>query len=262
MIEQVLRLCLPLKNSPFVIQSTYVLSPTSILTPYSTMAEQQRREFFKTAGAAIGAAGIGSLAWSSANAQDAAAKPRKIIAINGSHRAGKTCAQSLGIVLEAIKATDPTLQTELVELAPLNFGMLVVGGPQEPDDLDPVIAKIVDPSCVGLVVASPIYMGLPSARLVSMLVRMQPLRRNWQLKNKIIGLVAVASGRNGGQETILQSLMKSFVAQQMILAVDGVPSSHWGATLWNQNDSVMEDAYGIGTAKNLGARVAELAKLV
>ena len=225
------------------------------------MAEQ-RREFFKTAGAAIGAAGISTLAWSSANAQAVAARPRKIIGINGSHRAGKTCSQSIGVVFEGINAADPTLETELIELAPLNFGMLVVGGTQEPDDLDPIIAKIVDPSCVGLVVASPVYMGLPSAKLVSMLVRMQSLRRTWALKNKIIGLVGVAGGRNGGQETILQGLMKSFVAQQMILAVDGVPTSHWGATLWNQNDSIMADEYGMNTAKNLGARVAELAKLV
>jgi len=226
------------------------------------MTEQPRREFLKTASAAIGAAGVGTLAWSSAFAQDDAGKKRKIIAINGSHRAGKTCAQALGVVLESIKGADPTLETELIELAPLNFGMLVVGGTQEPDDLDPVIAKIADPNCVGLVVASPAYLGLPAARLVSMIVRTQPLRRNWQLKNKIIGLVAVAGSRNGGQETVLQTLMKSFVAQQMILAVDGVPSSHWGATLWNRNDSIMEDEYGIGTAKNLGIRVAELTKLV
>jgi len=226
------------------------------------MAEQQRREFFKTAGAAIGAAGVGTLAWSSANAQVAGVGTRKIIGINGSHRVGKTCAQSIEVVFEGIKAADSTLETELIELAPLDFGMLVVGGTQEPDDLDPVIAKIADPSCVGLVVASPVYMGLPSAKLVSMLVRMQSLRRAWALKNKIIGLVAVAGARNGGQETILQGLIKSFVAQQMILAVDGVPTSHWGATLWNQNDSIAADEYGKGTARNLGARIAELAKLV
>ena len=226
------------------------------------MAEQQRREFFKTAGAALGVAGVGTLAWSSANAQAAAAMPRKIIGINGSHRVGRTCAQSIEVVFEGIKAADPTLVTELIELAPLNFGMLVVGGTQEPDDLDPVIAKIADPSCVGLVVASPVYMGLPSAKLVSMLVRMQSFRRTWTLKNKIIGLVGVGGSRNGGQETVLQGLIKSFVAQQMILAVDGVPTSHWGATLWNQNDTITADEYGMNTAKNLGARIAELAKLV
>ena len=226
------------------------------------MSETKRRDFLKNAGVVLGStAGLGAFALSAA-AQDGTAKKRKIIGISGSHRTGKTCAQSLGIVFEAIKAADATIETELVELATLNIGMLVVGGTQEPDDIDPLFAKIVDPSCAGLVIASPVYNGLPSARLVALVSRLSPLRRTWALKNKIIGLVAVAGGRNGGQETILQGMMKAFVAQQMILAVDGVPSSHWGATLWNRNDSIMEDEYGIGTAKNLGTRVAELVKLV
>ena len=227
------------------------------------MAEQQRRDFLRTAGTALGgAAAIGTLAWSSALAQGSAGPKRKIIAINGSHRAGKTCSQALGIVLEAIKGADPTFETELVELSELNIGLLVVGGPQPPDDIPALFEKIVDPSCAGLVVASPVYNGLPSARLVAMVSRLSPLRSAWALKNKIIGLVAVAGARNGGQETVLQGMMKAFVAQQMILAVDGVPSSHWGATLHNRNDSIAEDEYGIGTAKNLGARVAELAQLM
>ncbi len=222
------------------------------------MSETQRREFLKAAGAA----GIGVLAWSSVAAQDGAAKKRKIIGINGSHRAGKTCAQALGAVFEAINVADPNLDTELVELASLKIGLPLVGATPEPDDLDPLLAKIADPNCVGLVVASPVYFGLPSARLVALIDRLSPLRKVWALKNKVIGLVAVAAGRNGGQETVLHGMMNAFVAQQMLLAVDGVPSSHWGATLWNQKDSVMEDEYGLGTAKNLGARIVELAKLV
>ena len=225
------------------------------------MSETQRRHFLKTAGTALGAAGIGALAWSAASAQDGADKKRKIIGINGSHRAGKTCAQSLGVVFEAIKAADPSLETELVELASVKVGFAL--DTQEPDGIDALFKQITDASCAGVVVASPIYCGLPSARITSLINRMSSLRNPvWGLKNKIIGLVAVASARNGGQETILQAMMNAFVAQQMILAVDGVPSSHWGATLWNRGDSIAEDEYGIGTAKNLGTRIAELAKFV
>ena len=225
------------------------------------MSETKRRDFLKTAGVALGGT-AGVFAMSSAIAQDGATKKRKIIGINGSHRAGKTCAQSLEVVLEAIKAADASLETELVELASLKIGLPVVGGTQEPDDLDPLFAKIVDPSCVGLVIASPVYFGLPSARLVAFIDRFSPLRRVWTLKNKILGLVAVAGNRNGGQETVLHGMCHAFVAQQMILAVDGTPTSHWGATMWNQKDSIAEDEFGISTAKNLGTRVAELAKMV
>ena len=227
------------------------------------MSETQRRDFLKTAGTALGAAGVGVFSLSSVAAQDGTAKKRKIIGINGSHRAGKTCAQAIGVVFEAIRAADPSLETELVELASLKVGFVLDAGTKEPDGIDALFKQITDPNCVGVVVASPIYCGLPSARLVSLINRMSSLRNPvWALKNKIVGLVAVAGARNGGQETILQGMMNAFVAQQMILAVDGVPSSHWGATLWNQKDSIMEDEYGIGTAKNLGTRIAELAKLV
>jgi len=230
--------------------------------PKSTMSETPRRDFLKTAGTALGAAGIGVLSMSSAAAQDGAAKKRKIIGINGSHRAGKTCAQALNVVFEAIKAADPTLETELVELASVKVGF-ALDSPSEPDGIDALFKQITDPSCVGVVAASPIYCGLPSARMTSLINRMSALRNPvWGLKNKIIGLVAVAGARNGGQETILQAMMNAFVAQQMILAVDGVPTSHWGATLWNQGDSIEADTYGVGTAKNLGTRIAELAKLV
>ena len=226
------------------------------------MSETKRRDFLKTAGVALGGT-AGMFAASSALAQDGTAKKRKIIGINGSHRAGKTCAQAIGVVFEAIKAADASLETELVELASLKMGWQIVGGQQEPDDLDSLFKQIIDPGCVGIVVASPIYCGLPSARLTTLVNRLSAFRNpTWALKNKIIGLVAVASARNGGQETILQAMMNAFVAQQMILAVDGVPTSHWGATLMNQRDSIMEDEYGVGTAKNLGTRVAELAKLV
>ena len=233
----------------------------SNLLPLSiTMSETQRRDFLKTAGTALSAAGVGVLSLSSLAAQDGAAKKRKIIGINGSHRAGKTCAQALGVVFEAIKAADPSLETELVELASVKVGFAL--DTSEPDGIDALFKQMTDPSCAGVVVASPIYCGLPSARLTSLINRLSSLRQTWALKNKIVGLVAVAGARNGGQETILQAMMNSFVAQQMILAVDGVPTSHWGATLWNQRDSIMEDEYGIGTAKNLGTRIAELAKLV
>jgi len=230
------------------------------------MSETQRRDFLKqsalTVSTVLAASAAASTLTSSASAQDAAGQKRKIIGINTSHRAGKTCAESLKIVFDAIQAADASLETELLELATMNFGFPVVGGDQPVDDLDEVLAKITAADCVGLVVASPVYFGLPSARCVALIDRLSPIRRVWGLRNKILGLVAVASGRNGGQETVLHAMANSLVAQQMIYAVDGPPTSHWGGTLWNQGDSVAADEYGSGTARNLGTRIAELAKMV
>ena len=230
------------------------------------MSETQRRDFLRqsalTISGVLGAGVAASTLTSSATAQDAAVQKRKIIGINTSHRAGKTCAESIQIVFDAIQAADASLETEFLELATMNFGFPVVGGEQPVDDLDEVLAKITADDCVGLVVASPVYFGLPSARCVALIDRLSPIRRVWGLRNKILGLVAVASGRNGGQETVLHAMANSLVAQQMILAVDGPPTSHWGGTLWNQGDTVAADEYGSSTARNLGTRIAELAKLV
>ena len=226
------------------------------------MSETKRRDFLKHSALTLsGVLGAGALA-QNAMAQTAATQKRKIIGINTSHRAGKTCAQSLQIVFDAINAADASLETELLELATMNFGLPVVGGEQPADDLDEVLAKITAPDCAGIVIASPVYFGLPSARCVAMIDRLSPIRAAWGLKNKILGLVAVASGRNGGQETVIHALANSLVAQQMILAVDGPPTSHWGGTLWNQKDSVANDEFGAATARNLGTRIVELAKMV
>jgi len=230
------------------------------------MSETQRRDFLKQSALAVsgvlGAGAAASTLTSSARAQDAAVQKRKIIGINTSHRAGKTCAESIQIVFDAVRAADASLETEFLELATMNFGFPVAGGEQPVDDLDEVLAKITAADCVGLVVASPVYFGLPSARCVALIDRLSPIRRVWGLRNKILGLVAVASGRNGGQETVLHAMANSLVAQQMILAVDGPPTSHWGGTLWNQGDTVAADEPGGATARNLGTRIAELAKLV
>jgi len=235
-------------------------------------AQKQRRDFIKqsaltisgvlSAGVAAATVTSTAAAQTSPAAQTAAASSRKIIGINTSHRAGKTCAESLQIVLDAVRAADASLETELLELATMQFGFPVAVGDQPVDDLDAVLATITAADCVGIVVASPVYFGLPSARCVALIDRLSPIRRVWGLRNKILGLVAVAGGRNGGQETVLHAMSNSLVAQQMIFAVDGPPTSHWGGTLWNQGDTVAADEPGTATAKNLGTRIAELAKMV
>ena len=45
----------------------------------------------------------------------------------------------------------------------------------------------------------------------------------------------------------------------MIIVGDGRPSAHQGATLVNTKDDISGDEFGLGTAKDLGRRVAEVA---
>jgi multimeric flavodoxin WrbA len=225
------------------------------------MTETKRRDFIKNATLTIAGAGILTATTSNASAQSTLPKVRRMIAINGSHRTGKTCAAGLKLVLESAKVADPSLETELVELASIDFNQAVVGTDQPDDALTPLLNKIASPETVAIVVASPVYFGLPSGRCVSFFSRLQPLKRAGVFKNKVFGALASGGARNGGQETVLHALIHSALTLQVILAVDGVPTSHWGGTLWNQGDSIEQDEFGKNTAKNLGTRIAELIAL-
>lgn len=221
----------------------------------------RRRSFLKNTGLGFATALAAAVAVSPSTAEENKPVKRKIIGINTSHRPGKTSTESLRYVLDAVQKIDASFETELLELATMRFGFPVFDGTQQPDDLDGVIAKLTADDCAGFVIASPVYMGLPTARCVALLDRFQPLRKNFALKNKVCGLVAVASGRNGGQETVLHAMHNSLIAQQVLMAVDGPPTSHWGGTFWNQNDTVAGDEYGINIARNLAARIVELVKM-
>jgi len=74
------------------------------------------------------------------------------------------------------------------------------------------------------------------------------------------GVLAVGGARNGGQEQTLRAVHTAMFGQEMILVGDGRPTAHCGATLWNNKDDISQDEMGIATAKNLGRRVAEVAR--
>ncbi len=226
------------------------------------MKNDQRRNFLKKAALGIsGVAGI-SLLSQTAKAGETSIPKGKIIALNTSHRAGKTSFASLKIVLDSVQKVLPEVESEIIELANLDFGFPIFDGTQPKDDLDEVIEKITALDCRAIVIASPVYFALPTARCVAFIDRLSDMRRTWKLKNKILGLVTVANAQNSGQETVLHCLHNSLVTLQMIPAVDAPPTAHWGAALWNRTDSIEADRQGKETAINLGKRIAELIQLI
>ncbi|MGL6195946.1 MAG: flavodoxin family protein [Thermoguttaceae bacterium] len=229
----------------------------------------ERRKFIKAAGAAL-AVGAGSRL-SAEKSSLAAAEPKtkesksekRVIALCGSHRLGKTTAASLNLVLNSLKQQNPEFNTELIELANYQLSAYPVKGEPSPtDEFELISEKIASPSTVGIVFGTPVYFGCMSSLMKLTLEKFVAFRKNFDLKNKIIGAVAVGGNRNGGQEFCLQQLWTALSSQQVIFAQDAPPTSHWGATLWNQNDSIESDDFGRNTAVNLGIRIAELAKMV
>lgn len=219
-----------------------------------------RRELMGAASVAAVAGAMGTVA----SAQDAAG-PRKIIGVNCSPRKGMTTAAALELCLTAAKEQSPDIQTELVELADLSIpAYLAAGVPLKPGDKDdfPALADLLGvPGVVGIVVGSPVYFGNMSALCKAFLDRCGAFRSDgFKLSNKVAGVVAVGGSRNGGQELTIRSIQAALMCQDMIVVGDGQPSARIGATLWSQNNSIAEDEFGTGTAKNLGRRVAEVAE--
>lgn len=225
--------------------------------------EVTRRNFLGTAGS-LAAAGTAT-AVAQGTAAAAEAKPIKIIGLACSFRRGKTTAAAVQICLDAAKAADPGIETELIDLAALSIpGQVAAGLPLEPgqkDDFPALAAKITDPLVAGIIVGSPVYFGNMSSLCKAFLERCMVCRKNnFALGNKVAGVLAVGGGRNGGQELTVRSVQASLMSQQMIVVGDAPPTSHWGGTVQSTKDDIMGDEVGLATVKNLGKRVAEVAR--
>jgi len=188
-------------------------------------------------------------------------KTIKIIGVSCSPRKGKTTAAALGICLEAAKAVDPRVSTELIELAGRNIGIYDPADPKAVQggfaDLIPALSH---PDVAAIVVGTPVYFGNMSSLCKAFLDHCMVFRQQkFTLGGKVGGIVAVGAGRNGGQELTLQSVQAALMCQEMVIVGDGRPSAHFGATLVNTNDDISKDEFGVNTAKNLGRHIAEIA---
>jgi multimeric flavodoxin WrbA len=215
-----------------------------------------RRKFLATTLTAGTAASLTSTA--TAAQQDRAIR---IVGVSCSPRKGKTTAAALSICLEAAKAVDPGVTTELIELAGRNIGVFDPADPKATQGgFADLIAVLSDPNVGGIIVGTPVYFGNMSSLCKAFLDHCMAFRQQkFALGGKVAGIVAVGAARNGGQELAIRSVQAALLCQEMIVVGDGQPTAHFGATLVNDGkDSIASDEFGVATAKNLGRRVAEV----
>lgn len=213
-------------------------------------SELTRRAFLGVAGSAV-AAGA---------AETGAEDHIKILGVSCSPRKGKTTAAAVNVSLEAAKAVDPRIRTELIELAGMNIGVFDPANPDSQGGFKNLIPILSDAKVAGIIVGTPVYFSGMSSLCKAFLDHCMTFRKNnFALRNKVAGVVAVGGVRNGGQELAIESVQAALFCQEMIVVGDGRPSGHTGATLLNNGqDDIGGDEFGIGTAKNLGRRVAEV----
>jgi multimeric flavodoxin WrbA len=208
-----------------------------------------RRNFLGAAGAAALASVVGP----NVHAADA---PLKILGIACSPRKGMTTAKAVQAALDAAKAVNPRIQVELIDLG----GLSIAGHlpKQAADDFDAILLKLKDPALGGLIIGSPSYFRGVSSLCKAFIERCGPLREPRTLADKPVGVVALGSFRNGGQELVIEQVQAAMLCFGMI-AVGGYPPAYQGATVQSTKDEISADELGLDTAKKLGARVAEIA---
>jgi multimeric flavodoxin WrbA len=221
------------------------------------MNEMNRRVFLGAA--ATSAAALAGLA----QAAEPATGSVKIVGIAGSLRKGKSTYKAVELALESAKTVSPAIATDLIELSGLNLDPYIAVGSKSsdrPDDFPPVREKLVAPDVYGILMGSPVYMGIVSSPLKELFERMLAFRQGgFPLHNKVGGAIAVGGGRNTGVELVLQQLIMFMLSQEMIVVGDGKPGDHWGGTMQSQGDELSKDEGSLNTLRGVGKRVAEIA---
>jgi multimeric flavodoxin WrbA len=187
----------------------------------------------------------------------------KIVGIGGSLRKGKSTYKALELALDSAKTVSPAITTEIIELSGLNLDPYIAVGSKSsdrPDDFPAVREKLVAPDVFGILMCSPVYMGIVSSPLKQLFERMLAFRQGgFPLRNKVGGAIAVGAGRNTGVELVVSQLIMFMLSQEMILVGDGNPGDHWGGTMQSQGEELSKDEGSLNTVRGVGKRVAEIA---
>jgi multimeric flavodoxin WrbA len=218
------------------------------------------RRTFVGAAAALSAASLPSLSKAAAPAPGSV----KIIGLVGSLRKGKTTYKAMELALESAKTVSPAITTEIIELSGLNLDPYIAVNAKSsdrPDDFPALREKLIAKDVHGVLMASPVYMGIVSSPLKQLFERMVAFRGRggFPLRNKVGGAIAVGGGRNTGVELILQQLLLFMLSQGMVTVGDGSPGDHWGGTIQSQKEELVSDEPSLATVRGVGKRVAEVA---
>jgi multimeric flavodoxin WrbA len=212
-----------------------------------------RRNFIATAGAAA----VAATSTSALAAEAGSGKSLKIIGVSCSPRKGMTTAKAVQSALDAAKSVSPRIEVELIDLGGLSIAGWSPSPPQ--DDFTSILPKLQDPAVAGLIIGSPSYFRSLSALTKAFIERCAPLREPMMLLDgKPLGVIATGAFRNGGQELVIEQIQTAMLCFGMI-PVGGRPPAFQGGTLLSTKDDINGDELGLGTARNTGLRVADLA---
>jgi multimeric flavodoxin WrbA len=129
------------------------------------------------------------------------------------------------------------------------------------DDVQVLLDKMV--AADGLLVATPVYFGLPSDLFVKFIMRTRVLRhQDFKLANRPVGVMATAARRSGGAETTIIATWLPFVRNGCLVVGNGDGTCQFGAYGWaGARGHILSDDWGLEQGFQTAERVFTLARV-
>jgi len=130
------------------------------------------------------------------------------------------------------------------------------------DDTQGVLDAMV--AADGIVIATPVYFGLPSDLFAKFVMRTRVLRhQDFRLANRPVGVMAIAGRRSGGAETAILATWLPFIRNGCLLVGNGDGTSQFGAYGWaGARGAILSDEWGMEQGFQVAERVYTVANVV
>ena len=132
----------------------------------------------------------------------------------------------------------------------------------EKDDMAAILEKMV--AADGIIVATPVYFGLPSDLFSKFIMRTRVLRhQDFRLANKPVAVMATAGRRSGGAETTILATWLPFIRHGCLIVGNGDQTCQFGTMGWaGAPGHILTDEWGLEQGEQTFRRVYEVASLV
>ncbi len=116
----------------------------------------------------------------------------------------------------------------------------------------------------GILVATPVYFGLPSDLFSKFIMRTRVLRhQDFKLANRPVGIMAIAARRSGGAETAIMSSWLPLIRGGCLIVGNGDATCQFGAYGWaGARGHILTDEWGLEQGFQTAQRVYTVAKVV
>ncbi len=133
---------------------------------------------------------------------------------------------------------------------------------EQEDDVQGVLDAMV--AADGLLIATPVYFGLPSDLFSRFIMRTRPLRhQDFRLANRPAGVMAIAGRRSGGAETTIMSVWLPLIRNGCLIVGNGDATCQYGAMGWaGKRGDILTDDWGMEQGFQVAERVFTIARLI